>query len=158
MGKKVGGRPPVAPDPETAKPDPKSQRNFTDPESRIMVDGATKAFVQAYNAQAVADDASQIIVAADLSQQCNDKQQLVPMMAQVLNNLGELPTNTSADAGYFSEDALSAPGLVGTNLHVPTGRQKHGATSVQAADPPDEKSSRKAQMQHKLATPAGREV
>ena len=61
-GKKVGGRPPVAPDPDTAKPDSKSQRNFTDPDSRIRKDGATKAFAQAHNAQAAADSAHQIIV------------------------------------------------------------------------------------------------
>ena len=48
-GKKMGGRPPVVPDPETAKPDPKAQRNFTDSDSRIMRDGATKEFTQAYN-------------------------------------------------------------------------------------------------------------
>ena len=54
-GRKLGGRPPLAPDPEQAKPEPKAQRNFTDPDSRIMKDGATKEFVQAYNAQAAVD-------------------------------------------------------------------------------------------------------
>jgi transposase len=54
-GRRFGGRPRQAPDPQEAKPEPKAQRNFTDPESRIMKDGATKEFVQAYNAQAAVD-------------------------------------------------------------------------------------------------------
>ena len=50
-GKKIGGNEPKVPDPDQAKPEPKAQRNFTDPESRIMLDGATKSYTQAYNAQ-----------------------------------------------------------------------------------------------------------
>src|ERR1017187_962088 len=61
QGKKFGGRPPQVPDPEQATPEPKAQRNFTDPESRIMKDGATKSFVQAYNGQAAVDSHAQII-------------------------------------------------------------------------------------------------
>src|ERR1022692_856528 len=78
QGKKFGGRPPQVPDPEQAKPEPKAQRNFTDPESRIMKDGATKSFMQAYNAQAAVDSHAQIIVAAALTQDANDKKQLLP--------------------------------------------------------------------------------
>lgn len=54
-GKRYGGRPPVIPDPETATPGPPEQKNFTDPESRIMVDGASGSYVQAYNAHAAVD-------------------------------------------------------------------------------------------------------
>jgi len=68
-GKKFGGRPPQVPDPEQAKPDPKAQRNFTDPDSRIMKDGATKEFVQAYNAQAAVDSHAQVIVGAAVTRQ-----------------------------------------------------------------------------------------
>src|ERR1017187_3346028 len=71
QGKKFGGRPPQVPDPEQATPEPKAQRNFTDPESRIMKDGATKSFVQAYNGQAAVDSHAQIIVAAALTQDAN---------------------------------------------------------------------------------------
>jgi hypothetical protein len=53
--KKMGGQPPQVPDPEHAQPVPTAQRNFTDPESRIMKDGATKGFEQAYNAQGTVD-------------------------------------------------------------------------------------------------------
>jgi transposase len=82
-GRKFGGRPPQAPDPEQAKPEAKAQRNFTDPDSRIMKDGATKEFVQAYNAQAVVDSETQVIVVAAVTQEANDKKQLVPMLEQV---------------------------------------------------------------------------
>src|SRR5262245_5061987 len=61
--------------PET--PEARAQRNFTGPESRIMVDGATKAFVQAYNAQVAVDADSQVIVACHVTQEANDKQQVV---------------------------------------------------------------------------------
>ena len=82
-GRKFGGRPPQAPDPEEAKPEPQAQRNFTDPDSRIMKDGATKEFVQAYNAQAAVDSQAQVIVAAAVTQEANDKKQLVPMLKEV---------------------------------------------------------------------------
>ena len=156
-GKKVGGRPPVAPDPDTAKPDSKSQRNFTDPDARISKDGATKAFAQAYNAQAAADSAHQIIVAADVTQQGNDKQQLVPMMAQVAVNGGRLPENTSADAGYYSESAVTDPSLATTALHVPPERHKHLEPLVcpQETGPAP---TTKAAMQRKLASPAGQAI
>ena len=82
------------PDPKDAKPEPKAQRNFTDPESRIMLDGASKGFDQCYNAQAAVDGAHQIIIAADVTQHVNDKQELVPMMAKLMENMGRLPDNT----------------------------------------------------------------
>jgi transposase len=91
---------------EQAKPGPKAQRNFTDPESRIMV-SSDKAFVQAYNAQAAVDHGSQVIVAADVVQQANDKAQLVPLVEQTCENLEETPDIFSADAGYWSDEELA---------------------------------------------------
>ena len=82
-GKKMGGRPPQVPNPDEAVPEPKSQRNFTDPESRIMKDGASKSFEQAYNAQAAVDAEAQVIVASSITQETNDKKQLVPMLEKV---------------------------------------------------------------------------
>jgi hypothetical protein len=78
-GKKTPGRPPEVVKVEEAKPKPKAQRNFTDPESRIMKDGATGSFEQSYNAQIAVDGQAQIIVATTLTQAVNDKQQLVPV-------------------------------------------------------------------------------
>ena len=125
-GRKPAGRPPQVPDPAQATPDPKAQRNFTDPESRIMKDGATKSFVQAYNAQAAVDGAAQIIVAAAVTQAANDKQQLVPMLTEVVANCGAAPTAASADSGYFSATAVTAPAVAAIALYVPPDRQTHG--------------------------------
>lgn len=144
--KKFGGRPPQVPDPEQARPEAKAQRNFTDPDSRIMMDGATKSFMQAYNAQAAVDSHAQIIVAAALTQDANDKKQLLPMLEQVEKHLGRKPEHASGDAGYFSEAAVTDPKLEGVDLLVPPDRQKHGELSEktgqvvsgvgQAATPP----------------------
>jgi hypothetical protein len=83
----------------------KAQRNFTDPDSRIMRDGATKSFEQSYNCQAAVDDQAQVIVAAQVTQQANDKQQVKPLIEQMKTNLAAVkPVAVSADAGYFSED------------------------------------------------------
>jgi transposase len=118
-GRKFGGRPPQIPDPQEAEPHPQAQRNFTDPDSRIMVDGATTSFVQAYNAHAAVDEHSQIIVAASLTQQANDKQEFLPLLAQIEQNLGALPEQVSADSGFFSETNLQDPGLTGVTCYVP---------------------------------------
>src|SRR5882724_6225757 len=86
-----GGPGPQAPEP--AKPEPKAQRNFTDPQSRIM---KTKdGFIQGYNAQAAVDAASQVIVAHDLGQAGNDKQQLEPMIAAIRAANGRHPAQLS---------------------------------------------------------------
>ena len=59
--------------------------------------------MQAYNAQIAVDSASQVIVAAEVTQQTNDKKQLLPMIAQIETNLEQKPEKVSADTGYFSE-------------------------------------------------------
>ena len=137
QGKKFGGRLPQVPDPELAKPGPKAQRNFTDPESRIMLDGATKSFMQAYNVQAAVDSQEQIIVAATLTQEANDKKQLVPMLAQVEQNMGRKPEQATADTGYFSEAAVTDPQVEGTELLVPPERQKRGGPNAPVQIKPD---------------------
>jgi transposase len=157
-GKKPGGRKLEVKEPEEAKPEPKAQRNFTDPESRIMVDGATKSFVQGYNAQAAVDAHGQIIVAADVTQQANDKQQLVPMGRAVELNLGRKPEQISADSGYFSEAAVSDEALAGVKLYIAVERQKHSEVIETAEGEAPPEASAKEQMQHLLRTAAGKAV
>ena len=159
-GKKFGGRPPQIPDPGQARPEPKAQRNFTDPESRIMPDGAHKgSFVQAYNAQIAVDGAAQIIVAAEVTQETNDKRQLVPMLERVEQNLGAKPEAATADAGYFSEDQVNHERVQGIELYVATGKQKHGPPEttavVQPDEPPAESTSTLEKMKQKLKTGKG---
>ena len=92
---------------EGAAIDPKAQINFTDPDSRIMPDGANRgSFVQAYNCQAMVDEKAQIIVAAEVTQEPNDKQQMVPMVNATVRNTEMLPRELDADAGYFGEPAI----------------------------------------------------
>lgn len=122
VGSAKGGVPKV-PDPAQARPEPAAQRNFTDPDSRIMKDGATKSFEQAYNAQAAVDGAQQIIVACGVTQSAVDVEQFVPMLTQVTQHLGQPPTAALADAGYFSEANLTAPAVAGIALYVPPDRQ-----------------------------------
>ena len=155
-GHKIGGREPQVPDPETAQPDPKAQKNFTDPESRIMKDGATKEFVQAYNAQAVVDKKSQIIVAADVTDEGNDKKQLVAMLKQAEANTGSKPVVALADSGYFSAEAVTDPSLEGIELYVAVGRKKHGEEDPVTEGEAPQDSTAKEAMQHDLRTKEGR--
>jgi len=162
-GKKFGGRPPQVPNPEQARPEAQAQRNFTDPESRIMPDGAHKgAFMQAYNAQIAVDSAAQIIVAAELTQESNDKQQLAPMLERVEQNLGAKPEAVSADAGYCSEAQLTDKRVEGIELYVATGKQKHGLPEPGDVVPPGElavaSDSAVERMKQKLRTEPGRAI
>ena len=158
-GKKKSGRKPELPDPEQAKPDDTAQRNFTDPESRIMPDGANKgSFVQGYNAQIAVDSASQVIVAAEVTQETNDKKQLLPMIALIAANLEQKPEKVSADTGYFSEANVTDESVKDVDLYVATGRDKHGDAVETSSDPPPPGASPKEAMREKLRTEAGRTV
>ena len=110
--------------PETpAKPLPKAQYNFTDPESRIMK--TPDGFVQAYNTQLAVDDL-QWIVGHAVTQDTNDKKQLLPMITTVTEQSGESPTQVLADAGYCSEASLTAVAALPIDAYVSTRKQKHG--------------------------------
>ena len=112
----------------SATPTDKAQRSFTDPESRMMktVDG----FHYAYNAQAVVDEYSQVVVAVDVTQQAGDVGQLIPMIQAAkdsLTNAGirDDPKTILADAGYCSEDNLQQLTDLGVNAVVATGKIRH---------------------------------
>jgi transposase len=158
-GKKMGGRPAEVVDAEKAVPAPKAQRNFTDPESRIMKDGASKGFEQAYNAQAAVDSASQVIVGTALTQETNDKKQLVPMVLKVQEQAGALPQSASADAGYFSAAAVTDPRLAKVELLVPPDRQKRTPCETTPSDPTRaEAPPVDEQMREKLRGEQGRSI
>lgn len=124
------GRPPKTPD-ET--PAPKAQKNFTDPQSRIMpASGEKKSFIQGYNCQAVVDESAQVIVAVDVTQETNDKKQAVPLIEQVRVNTGKVPVRASMDAGYFSEETIETIETLGTEVFIPPYRQKHSNPLVDA--------------------------
>ena len=121
--------PPLSPDDDlprntppktpTGTPKPKAQRNFTDPESRIMLrDGS---FMQAYNAQIAVDEGHQIIVAAALSNQGPDVEYFEPILRRVVENCDAVPTRVTADAGYYSDDNVRVAESLGTEPFIAVG-------------------------------------
>ena len=146
------------------KPKPTAQRNFTDPGSRIMKtsDGS---FHQCFNGQAIVDSKTQVIVAADLSDQAPDAEQLEPALDQLDENLAaietELPEGAvlTADASYFSADNVRITVEHGLDAHIATGRFKHSEPQAPAPRGPIPKNATPKQlMARKLKTKNGRAV
>ncbi|MCK5774148.1 MAG: transposase [Thermoplasmata archaeon] len=108
-GKKLRGRKPKHPD--QMQLDLKTGRkkeptaNTTDPDSRLMK--TRNGFIQGYNGQISVDADTQIILAAELTQDCNDKHQLVTMLNKTIENTGRIPKHATLDAGYDNEDQIS---------------------------------------------------
>ena len=121
-GKPRKGKTPKAPNDE---PDPKAQRNFTDSDSRIMKDGASKSFEQAYNCQ-IATNEDQVIVGRNVTQETNDKRQLKPLIEDVKEANGTTPDKASSDSGYYSDENVAYLESEGIDGYIATGRQKHG--------------------------------
>jgi len=115
---------------EPGTPKDSAQTNFTDPQSRIMK--SHDGFIQGYNAQAVVDADSQVIVAQGLTNNASDAQQLAVMVAQIKQNTGRQARELSADAGYCSEDNLKELRRRHINGYIATGRQKHGQATAAA--------------------------
>lgn len=138
-------------------PEPKAQRNFTDPDSRIML-SSDKAFVQAYNCQAAVDAESQVILVADVSQSAADQGQLVPLIEQVAVEQEQVPQVVSADAGYWTESDLELLDVSDIEALVAPGRIKHA--EWRAMTPPRGRIpaglSRKERMWRLLRTKWGR--
>ena len=107
-------------------PDDKAQRNFTDPESRIMPASGGRDFLQAYNCQAVVDHEHQVIVATRATNVSSDKQLAVVMVGEVIANTGTVPKEVSADAGYYSATAVAGLQALGTDPFVAPEKTRHG--------------------------------
>jgi transposase len=158
-GRKPGGKPPAPP---TPGPLPTDQINLTDEESRIMP-VAGGGFEQCYNGQAVVAAGSLLVVAADVVQAANDKQQLEPMLSQLaaLPEALGAPATMLADNGYFSAANVAACAAAGIEPLLALGRQPHHPSLAErfaAAPPaPDDPTPVEA-MAHRLATPAGKKL
>jgi transposase len=169
QGQKHAGGRPAGPIREV--PDDKAQTSFTDPELKIMPQN-NKGWDYGGNAQVVVDDACQIIMAADVVIESNDKQQAVPMALEALANLQaagiERPVDEAGqaqkiisleDSGYYSDKAVSGLEALGFDPHIATQRQKHHAPlGAIEAGPLPAKATAKERMQAKLQTPRGRAV
>jgi transposase len=137
-------------------PTDKAQRNFTDPDSRIMKTG--DGYVQGYNCQVAVDAANQIIVAEVVTNQPPDPEHLVPLLVRTVDNCGAKPEKLIADAGYFSENNVCEPQKWGVNPYIATGRQRHDETPLPVRGRPPSDMSIKDAMARKLATKAGKAV
>jgi transposase len=152
------------PDDQPPTPKPSAQRNFTDPESKIMKT-ADGSFQQCFNGQAVVDSEAQVIVAADASEQAPDCPQLEATLEQLAENLdaieATLPEGAKliGDAGYFSEDNVRIVSSHGLDPHLATGRRKHSeAPPIAPRGPIAKKATPKQRMARKLQTKKGRAV
>lgn len=140
-------------------PEPKAQRNFTDPESRIMLRNG--AYLQAFNAQLAVDEENQIIVAAAVGNQAPDVHYFEPMLRRVVDNCSAVPEVTTADSGYFSTKNARAAEHYGTDPHLAVGAHRNDG---RPDDEPVVMSARRANlftperaaMRAKLASETGR--
>ncbi len=158
-GKKPSGKPPAPP---VEGPLPSDQVNLTDEESRIMpVPGG--GFEQCYNAQAVVAAGSLLVIAADVTQAPNDKQQLEPMLDKIAALPEELgkPEALLADNGYFSEGNVNACAAAGIDPVIAMGRQAHHPSLDErfaTAPPPPQQPSPLEAMEHRFKTPEGKQL
>jgi transposase len=151
--------------PVSETPEDKAQSNFTDPELHIMRTN-NKGWDYCGNAQASVDAACQIIVACDVTDAPNDKQQAAPMAQATRATLAQagitLPQDEAGhaqaipatlDNGYYSEAATQALEDCGFTPYIATGRQKHHAPEAEASDVP---ATAQERMAAKVRTPEGK--
>jgi transposase len=141
------------PSTRTGEPKPRAQRNFTDPQSRIMLrDGA---FIQAYNAQIAVDEEHQIIVAAALSNQAPDVEYFEPMLRRIVDNCDAVPDRVTADSGYFSAPNVRFAEHIGVEPFISVG--KHANSGVQVEEPPasHKQTPERIAMRSRLETKEG---
>ena len=158
-GKKPGGRPPAPP---AEGPLPTDQVNLTDDASRIMP-VAGGGFEQCYNAQAVVATGSLLVIATDVVQAPNDKQQLAPMLGKIADlsdELGKVEV-LLADSGYFSESNVNGCAAAGIDPMIAMGRQAHHPSLAERFAepplPPGDPTPLEA-MDYRLKTPAGKKL
>jgi len=154
-----------APKPVQESPNDKAQSNFTDPEWHIMRSN-NKGWDYCGNAQARVDGACQIILACDVTDATNDKQQAEPMAQAMRTNLAQAgierpkdesgavqPIPATLDNGYYSEAAVAALETLGFDAYIATGRQRH---HVPQAEVPETPATVQERMAAKVQTPAGK--
>lgn len=152
-----------SPAPPVEGPRPTDQVNLTDAESRIMpVPGS--GFDQCYNAQAIVAAESLLVVAADVVQAPNDKQQLEPMLgklAELPDGLGKVDT-LLADNGYFSQANVNACAAAGIDPIIAMGREAHHPSLDERfpKEPPPlpEPATPLDAMAHRLKTTEGKKL
>lgn len=140
------------------RPEARDQYNFTDPTSRIMLN-SDKAFIQGFNVQATVDAETHIIVAADLSNQAADSPHFKSLLQQVEQNTGRRPKESSADAGYYSDEIVDFHKQNGIEAFIPPEKIKHSEWRTQKAlrGRIPKNATQKYLMRRKLRTKYGRQ-
>jgi len=112
--------------------------------------------VQGYNAQAAVDSQAQVIVAAAVTQETTDRQQLIPMVQSVCATAGSIPQVVTADAGYWDTASLRDFSLNGIQLLVaPDSMPQQPGASLPANAPRNDEAIR---MREALTSPRGKEL
>jgi transposase/IS5 family transposase len=155
-GRKKRGRKPLPPE---AVVDPDQKANTTDPDSRIIK--TRKGWVQGYNAQAMADCESQVIVAHMVTQDEVDFGQLQPMLECCDVQAGQRPQQCIADAGYWSE-ANAALEDDATELFIATTKDWKQRKALREEGPPRGRIPKdlppRERMERKLRTKRGQSI
>src|ERR1019366_7993237 len=142
---------------QNVKPEEKDQYNFTDPESRILK--GPDGFLQGYNAQIAVEPVLQLIVGQGVTQEANDKRQLLPMLRQVKEQSGHKPSTVLADNGYLSEENLQGAAKMQVEAYVAAGKQKHSQiVSPCPRGPIPQSATALERMRRKLQTIIGRKI
>jgi transposase len=136
------------------EPTDKAQRNFTDPDSRLMVRNGV--FVQGYNAQAAVSD-SQVIVAHAVTNQPPDQEHLVPMLERVHEHCGRLPERLTADTGYLSQRNIAYCEANGVDAYIAV-RRKDDDDSELGRLPMSEAQDVRWRMHQKVTSAAGQAI
>lgn len=148
------GMPKHRPKTETdGTPKPKAQRNFTDPDSRILEKNGE--FLQGYNGQLVVDEAYQVIVAQGLTNQSPDNGNFGPMVDKAVDNAGRPPDAVLADSGYWQQEAPKRAAARGCEAFIATKKQPHGKKKPTCFGVPPEGGSAIDKMSHRVRTPEG---
>ncbi len=157
-GKKTAGKKPKAP---TEEPRDKDQVNLTDEESRIMPTSGG-GFEQCYNAQASADHDSRLILHTHVTQNANDKQEIIPTMKWYEKHPEFKPsTALNADAGYFSEDNIESCIQNSITPYISFGKEQHNQpleARFKEADPLPDDPTEVERMKHRLQTIEGKAI
>jgi transposase len=157
-GRKPGGRPPQPPTPGPRDGD---QYNFTDPESRIMKNSTNPSVDQHYNAQAVVDHDSFLIVANALSNHPNDYREAIPTLDAIPAGLGK-PNAAALDHGFLSEPNIKQIEARGIEPYIATGREPHHRSwqkfFAEEPAPPPANASLRVRMAYKLQTEIGKAI
>jgi len=158
LGHKLGGR---APQPPTPGPRPDDQYNFTDPDSRIMKNSTNQGFDQAYNVQAVVDQATMLVVGNRVTNHPNDKNETLPDLDAVPAAVGR-PKAAAGDNGFFSAANIAGLEARAIEPYLATGREPHHQNwreyFAEQPTPPPTDASPALKMAYKLRTELGQAI